>query len=357
MEFDPLYIELLSHTDDNFFSPELSIYHLTHRDKVLLTLRLNSDRRYEKQILRDLTKEGRRLYNELFFEKELPDEILLQIINNVDTVEDIIKMRSTNSRIYALTQNPKQIEELVNKFKKKIYNEEGKLLITNWRQPKTFEDFLEWYGRVTYNTSKCDDYHDIISCLKTAIRNKNVIRCRNLIQKILEDESKLHDVRQAILDIRLTQEEVKYCIDTSNDGKNLFMEFYMFLDYRETNFILTSYRIFTDLFFTMATEVNVDICMFFENDNNLNLITGIDFEAVSRNFREILSWCNENGKISASILGVALYFRDVEYASKIIRNLPRTDENSKRVKTVINLIGKNLFTREQSMKWLLSYWK
>ncbi len=143
MERIPGYNELMTHTEDNFFPDELEIYNLTHEDKVLLTLRLQGTE-YEKFIVSRLSENGKRAYHDLFDEQGFPDETLIDILMNVNSIEEIIKLRISGRRFYELTEDAKIIAQLYEKFYEK-FKKNGTLYLDIAEEfpgsPETFSDF------------------------------------------------------------------------------------------------------------------------------------------------------------------------------------------------------------------------
>ncbi len=288
MERIPGYNELLTHTEDNFFPEELENYGLNHRDKVLLTLRLIRGVRYEDAILEDLTENGQRAYRDLFLKQgNLTDDSLIDILFNLDTIEEIIKFRASSSRVYNLTEDPKIVQKLAEKFYEKL-KENGSLIDTTNEfpePPKTFSRFLEWYGKSTFNTMKCTDFHGIVACLKNATQTQNQDKTRTLTRRFLNDETSFDSVLDAFGDGELSIQDLKFLIDSEPDQaqkKNILERIFVF-PMNARYIMIESDKILemdydADLgrfylpFLRVATEVDADLHLIFVNNNIIRSI-------------------------------------------------------------------------------------
>lgn len=377
MERIPGYNELMTHTEDNFFPKELTSYGLSHRDKVLLTLRLIRGVRYEDFILEDLSERGRKAYKDLFANNEdLPNDVMIDILMNLDTIEEIIKLRASSSRFYQLTQDPKIISTLFQKFYDK-FQKDGTLLNTKKEfpeYPKTFEKFLEWYGTNTYDTNKCAEFHGIIACIKNAIQKKNGEKVRSLTRQFLNDSRLKEDIYNGILWSSLTIRDVKAMIDyepKKEMKKRIFETIYVtpsaegkYIAIQSANLIgfynesSLDEKIKNNLFFTLASEVNANLEKIFVNNDFYEkdgFCNGINMPKT--NIYAIYRWCILHGRISPALLGIALARKDYENASMLIKVIEKTPENVKKVRNTIELLDDCGNSSKVQMYWLNKNWK
>lgn len=358
MERIPGYNELFSRREDNFFPEELDFYNLSHKDKVLLTLRLIRGIRYERFILEDLSEKGKRAYNELFSQKEeLSDDILIEILMNTESIEDIVNLRDSNHRFFELTEDPKVIIELAEKFHMKL-QDDGTFIDTTYGLPVTFSELLEWYGKSTLNTNKCDDYHDPISCLKFAINTNNVNRLRHMIKRILENEEKLDLVRNAIFERELTEDNVRYIIDNCHEKKSIFENFYLYTVRRgiiSQHRILKSSFLVNGFFFEMVDKLDIDLSRIFDNTNNIYLLDRARNFVAVKNFKKILLWSEKNNKSSVQLLILALIFKMRDYAESM--KVPKTPENEKIVKEIFRKYRVYGAYYDLMQEWLKKNWQ
>ncbi len=209
----------------------------------------------------------------------------------------------------------------------------------------------------TLDTEKCDDYHNPTLCIQNAIKMQNVQRLQRIIERVAFDQTNLANVRLSILYGTLNPDELRYIFENCTPKKRIFEAFYMYLNGVGQNVILKYSFVVTNLFFDLAEELNIDLSLLFENERNMLLLNGGKEMMVVKNFSKILRWCRDNKKVSVAILGLEVLFQNFEYASKIVRLVPLTQENIKIMNNIIRLVNLNVPRTEAWRKWLNENWK
>lgn len=171
---------------------------LSRADKVLLTLRMMRGVNVSSFVLQNLSSDGLQAYNSLFSLRELPDEPLVNMIFNQDTLEDLIKLRATDPRIMRISDA--LVPQLYEKFNLVLIDNHELGTSLPYKRMVTFKDFAKWYQKSFYDTPFCSKYHKMENCVKTAIDNDNIKRLRNLANEnetIFEE----YDRRGPLIDV------------------------------------------------------------------------------------------------------------------------------------------------------------
>ncbi len=369
----------------DFCPPEIMNQNLKKKDKVLLTLRIETETSYTTSILENLSVKGRVVYDELFLFNALPDEVIHQIVMGVDAIIDLIHLKTACLRIFRFIEQPKILKELVYKFKNYI-QESGFGSPANFgcEMPQTFQEFLTWYAKETFDSPRCNDYHDFeryfnvysttnfteklpflfekyIQYRTPSQVEREFNRCTQNAKIYIINNIRSNEIAQSYFNIMLLCKDTKireieekffygFLYNKARDGYDMATIFSVLNHYDVPDRI-------TELL-EIARKMKAQIWRVFDD---LKFIENAGISRHKKGTRRIYNWVKNpenNQVITTRVIGVGMIFDEFYNVEKLLPKVQKTPENRKRIlQCVYILLEKNDHVIKPYVKWLDTNWK
>ncbi len=368
----------------NFCLPELVNRNLTKQDKVLLTLRVETETSYTTTILENLTERGRLIYDEFFLFNILPDDVLCQIVLSVDSIFDLIHLRKACVTILRFTEKSEILLHLRKKFQDIIEKSgHGTGRTKGWPSSKTFLEFLYWYSDSTIDTPNCGRYHDI----RDYIINRHFWKNNNNLPLLFEKYMKFSsfsDVRSIFE--KLPRKEIIYLIENSRYSViaqslyhcNLlnvspYISEYYLNGFFSKKSCLQGYTL-NDILLILCKEhcrSNMELLLSYCNETNIShifddirfieLVTNKGVFYKNTAFHVLYHWIIDpkNGQtITTRIVAIAIVTYEKCRAQTLLNKIPKNPENKKRImQAIFVLVERNMNEAKKYESWIDKNWE